>query len=228
MSDLWNLGSPALLDLLPNDTQKALRDQANRVRYEDGQLIHERGDTKPGLSIVHSGKVKFGNPGSDGSYVTTALFGEGHCFGEFTLFANLPRTHDAIAVGNTVIDQIDATSIDRLLVSEPELYRLMLVAVTRRLHAAVDFMDDMRRLPLKVRIAKLILTMSKTSDTLGEIKLTQSDLAFSFGVSRVSIGQALSELQSENLIKTGYGNLHIPDSDRLALWVSERSSLLPV
>jgi len=116
MSDLWDLGSPALLDLLPENTLIALRERANHIVYKDGQLIHERGDLKPGLSIVHSGKVRFGNPGSDGSYVTTALFGEGHCFGEFTLFANLPRTHDAVAVGETVINQIDAASIDRLLI----------------------------------------------------------------------------------------------------------------
>lgn len=228
MSDLWDLGSPALLDLLPENTLIALRERANHIVYKDGQLIHERGDLKPGLSIVHSGKVRFGNPGSDGSYVTTALFGEGHCFGEFTLFANLPRTHDAVAVGETVINQIDAASIDRLLISQPELYRVMLVAVTRRLHAAVEFMDDMRRLPLKVRIAKLVHSISKTSDKIGEIKLTQSDMAFSFGVSRVSIGQALSSLQSEKLVKTGYGKIYIPDPERLALWVASRSSLLPV
>ena len=228
MSDLLDFGSPALIDLLPDQIRDAFHDEANPIRYSDGQLIHQRGDIKPGLSIVKTGNVRFGNSGSDGSYVTTAVLGEGQCFGEFTLFAKLPRTHDAVALGETVIDQIDAVSIDKLLISQPELYKIMLVAITKRLHAVMEFMDDLRRLPLKIRLAKMILSMNEGSKELGVVKATQSDLAFALGVTRVSIGTALGVLQDNKLIRIGYGQITILDLHALESWVESRAALYPV
>lgn len=198
---------------------------AVRVRYQDGVLIHARGDAKPGLSIVHTGAVRFSNPGLDGSVITTGTLGPGQFFGEATLFAGLPRTHDAVAAGPTVIDQLSKKRFDQIFDEEPDLARMMLQAMTQRLYLALDFMDDLRRLPLKARVAKLISTRSAISGNRNTLEANQSELAFTLGVSRVSMGKALGALQKEGIVKLGYGRIDIPDRKKLKVWIAEHVNL---
>jgi len=224
MPDILDFGGMPLLDLISDPLRRRIRDSATAIRYRDGVFVHAHGDKKPGLSIVQSGAVQFGIVDSDGTYVSTSVMGVGHCFGEATLFAGRPRTHDAVAVGETVIDQIDKPSFDRLLDREPELARALLDATTQRLYSVLDFMDDLRRLPLILRTAKLIATMTRSAKLDGYIACNQIDLAYTLGVSRVSIGKALAELQKTDLIKLGYGKIEIPNQEILYEWIDAQLS----
>lgn len=228
MADLLDFGGQPLMALLPEQLRRRLAEAATVVDYGDGEIIHSRGDAKPGLSIVRSGSVRFAIPGVDGSYVTSSVLGPGHCFGEATLFAKLPRTHDAIAVKRTSIDQISRLRFDRIFDEEPDLARVMLEATTQRLYSVLDFMDDLRRLPLPLRTAKLIATMAGSAKQETEVECSQCDLAFTLGVSRVSVGKALGRLQDEGVIQLGYGRIEIPDRVRLEQWIADRSPLAPL
>ncbi|MCF4164498.1 Crp/Fnr family transcriptional regulator [Zavarzinia compransoris] len=228
MPDLFDLDTPALLPLLPEATRAALLAAGTPVHYRDGALVHARGDRKPGLSVVRSGTVRIGNPGSDGSYVTTSILGPGHCFGEFTLFANLPRTHDVVAIGDVVIDQIPRPRFMALYHEDRNLSWALLCLATRRIHALVEFAEDLRRLPLPVQLAKHLLAMTRGSTGPGSVGLVQDDLASLFGVSRVSIGKALRRLVAEDLLNLGYGRIEIPDRARLADWLADRTVLMPL
>jgi len=228
MADLLDFGMTALGDLLTPRLAARLREGGTPVRYADRALIHARGDIKPGLSMVRSGSVRFGNPGSDGSYIVITVMGPGQCFGEFSLFADLPRTHDAVAIGETVVDQISRAAFDAILDEEPELSRIMLTAVTGRLHAAMELIDDMRRLPLPVRAAKLIRQMAAATGRRDHIRCTQTELAFALGVSRVSSGKALGRLQALGLVEPGYGQIAIPDPAQLAAWIKTHAELEPL
>lgn len=228
MADLLDFGGQPLMALLPERLRRRLAEAATAVDYGDGEIIHSRGDAKPGLSIVRSGSVRFAIPGVDGSYVTSSVLGPGHCFGEATLFAKLPRTHDAIAVKRTSIDQISRLRFDRIFDEEPDLARVMLEATTQRLYSVLDFMDDLRRLPLPLRTAKLIASMARSAKQENEVECSQSDLAFTLGVSRVSVGKALGRLQDEGVIQLGYGRIEIPDRVRLEQWIADRSPLAPL
>ena len=231
MTDVFDLDTPALLPLLPPATREALLAAAVPVHYPDGALVHARGDRKPGLSVVRSGTVRIGNPGADGSYTTTSILGPGHCFGEFTLFADLPRTHDVVAIGDVVIDQISAPRVMALYDADPKLGWALLCLATRRLHALIEFIEDLRRLPLPVQLAKHLLAMTRQHEPAtapASVALVQDDLASMFGVSRVSIGKALRRLAADGLVEIGYGRLTLPDRPRLAEWLAERAVLMPV
>ncbi|MEZ5894465.1 MAG: Crp/Fnr family transcriptional regulator [Parvularculaceae bacterium] len=228
MADLLDFGGRPLASLLPERLAARLSAAATVVDYEDGETIQSRGDPKPGLSIIRSGAVRFAIPGSDGSYIATSVLGPGHCFGEATLFAHLPRVQDAIAAGPTIVEQIPKTRFDRIFDEEPALARIMLEATTQRLYSVLDFLDDLRRLPLPMRAAKLIAGMARSAKHEGEVECNQSDLAFTLGVSRVSIGKALSELQDAGLITLGYGRIGVPDKKRLHAWIAARSPIAPL
>ncbi|MEM9619028.1 MAG: Crp/Fnr family transcriptional regulator [Pseudomonadota bacterium] len=224
MPDLLDFGGAPLMEFASRRLRGKIHAAATAVRYHDGAVLHAHGDDKPGLSIVRSGAVRFGLVDADGTYIATSLLGMGHCFGEATLFAGRKRTHDAVAIGETVIEQIDKARFDRLFDQEPDLARALLNATTRRLYSALDFMDDLRRLPLPVRTAKLVASMANSAKQDGSVACNQADLAFTLGVSRVSVGKTLGDLQNAGILKLGYGKIDIPNRARLHEWIAERSA----
>ncbi len=228
MADLLDFGGAALGSMLPSALRQRLSEASTHVRYGDGETIHSRGDAKPGLSIVRSGAVRFAIPGEDGSWVTTSILGPEHCFGEATLFAGLSRTYDAIAVGETVIEQLTKRRFDAIFDEEPALARTMLEATTQRLYASLGFLDDQRRLPLKLRMAKIIVSMARSAKRVNVVECNQSDFAFTLGVSRVSAGKTLGELQEAGFIRLGYGQIDIVDAASMNAWIAKNDPLAPL
>jgi CRP-like cAMP-binding protein len=228
MADLLFSDAPGIVELMPEALIGRVRAAAKPTRYRDGQLIHARGERQRGLSIVRSGAVRFGNAGDDGSYVTTTVMGPGQSFGEFTLFGELPRTHDATAIGVTVIDFLDHARINRLLDEVPQLWRILMVATTKRLHDALELLDDFRRLPLPALTAKLLLSLPSSKEDPALVECNQADLAFTLGVSRVSVGKALAQLQRAKLVVLGYRTIRITDRAALKSWLTQHRVLSPL
>ncbi|MDX1489264.1 MAG: Crp/Fnr family transcriptional regulator [Acidiferrobacterales bacterium] len=228
MADLLGMGVPRLAELLPDTLMRRLLGLGTLVRYKDGELLHQRGEHKPGLSIVQAGQVVAGNLGSDGSFLMSSQIGPGECFGEFTLFAGLPRTHEISSVGESAVYQIPAAPFMALFDNEPDIARALLVIALVKYHALLEFVDSLRRLPLEVRVARLLL--ANVGDRTGrqEVKCRQEDLAFTFGVTRVSIGKVIARLQGEGLIEAGYGRIVVPDVSKLEEWVEARSLITPL
>jgi CRP-like cAMP-binding protein len=207
--------------------QQSLLDHAVARRYRDGQVIHRRGDRSRGLSIVRSGAVRLSNIGRDGREVTLATLVPGESFGEFTVFAGLPRQFDLTARGETVIENINSRRFDALLNASPGLARHVIRHLAQRLHQALELLDDERRLTLPVRLAKRLRQWSELSGGAGDIAATQQELADELAVSRVALSAAVRQLASDGLITAGYGRIRIRDSAKLENWISEQSQLAP-
>lgn len=218
-------GIPGISDSLRDDLRAALEEAEVLVRYRDGELIQARGDKTPGLRIVRTGAVRAGNVGADGKWVQLGLFGPGQTFGEMTLFAGLPRTFDIYASGPTTIGHIDEARMERLLENHPDLARVFLRTLSTQLHAALELVEDLRRLPVAIHVAKLISTMVKTESGKAILEVTQTSLAETLGVTRVPVARALECLEKDGLIRHTYGRIEVPDAAALRAWVEERMAL---
>lgn len=229
MQDLLQSGIPRLADLLDAPLMAQILAAGRDVHYADGQLIYRRGDLSPGISILKSGRVVARIIGTDGSVLTNSTLSPGQCFGEFTLFAGLPRTHDISAVGDTVLTQISGRRFLALFDREPRIARALLTISLHRSFSLVEFMDDLRRLPLIVRIAKILMSRIPQQDVRTEtITFRQDELAFTLGVSRVSVGKALKRLERDGYVRLGYGRIELPDVPRFRVWVEEQSLVTPL
>ncbi len=217
-------GSPALMTHLSPALRQTLTYQSNVIKYADGQLIHSRGDIKPGLSIIKKGVANVGVYGVDGTFIMAGLLGAGECFGEFTIFTELPRTHDVSANGDVEIHQLEAGRFTKLCDEEPELLKAVLKTTLIRTHILLELLDSMRRLPLKERTVKLMLSLSYHSGRIAQIRTRQSDLADSLGVSRVSLGKVLKQLQTEEMIILGYRVITIPDREKMERWLEAKNN----
>ena len=225
-NDPFKTDPRAFMELISASSAEKIIKAGTLIKYVDGQMIHSRGDTKPGISIVKTGMAYVGAYGRNGSYVMTSILGPGQTFGEFTLFANLPRTHDVTAVGETEIYQISGPRFNRLYSQEPDISKALLSRSLIRTHLLLGMMNAMRRLPVRERSAKVLLIMLQSTGNDKSFKCRQSDLAFALGISRMSMNRALSQLSELNLIETGYGEIRIANSERLEKWVKKQADNL--
>nr|WP_244360985.1 Crp/Fnr family transcriptional regulator [Alteromonas sp. K632G] len=197
------------------------------TEYENGAMIHNRGDLKPGLSIVLAGQVKVGNYGVDGNYQLTTVMERGDTFGEFTLYASLARTHHAQAMSDCNVLQINESRFRKLEVAHPEVGVFLTRNLAIKLHATLERLDDILRLPTHVQLAKLIYQTSAAQHTTA-VRLRQSDYAERLGVTVLTAHKALNKLVSLSLIRKQYGKVEIVDEAAMSEWLNDNTSLLPV
>lgn len=219
MLNLLKITTPAFLELLPPEVADQLIAASVLMKYSNGQLIHTRGSLKPGLSIVHKGGAHVGVNGIDGTFVMVAALGPGECFGEFTLFTQLPRTHDISSIGESQIYQLSQHKFDALYQREPSISKALLKTTLMRTHVLLEMLDAIRRLPILERTAKVLLSMSYSLGGSNVLRGRQDELAFTLGVTRISLGKALKELSHLGLIEIGYAKITIPDRVQLSDWV---------
>lgn len=223
--DLINFGLPSLADCLSADDLERLQSIAVRSRFADGQWLHMRGDDNVRMGIVVEGAVRLIRRREDGRHVTQTTWGPGQHFGFLPALAGEPRTHDAIAVGPTVVDQLAAEPLDEVLAERPSIVRALLHVTTRRLALMVDLYDDIRLMPPIVRLAKLLLLARRSTQGGDRIECVQEDLAQMLGLSGVTVGQLLKTLSRLGFVETGYGAVTILEADRLALWAASQNPL---
>lgn len=190
--------------------------------YSDGCTIHNRGELKPGLSIIYCGQVKIGNYGLDGKYQHMATLSKADTFGEFTLFNNLPRTHHAMAVGATKVIQMSASQFSQCSKGTPELSAFLLSSMGLKLHIALERLDDIQRLPTYIRLAKVLL---QHTDKQGQVVLRQKDLAEQLGITVLCCHKSIKKLATLSLIETFYGAIHIKNMTDFTQWLEEKMSL---
>ena len=146
---------------MPIAMRNAVEAAGTLVRYRDGATIQQRGDRKPGLSIVVEGMVRMSATDSEGERSTYVVYGPGNVFGEMTLFLDIPRTLDAVAVGDTAIREVSRAGFTRLLDAQPAVRDHLLSSLARQLSQTLERLDDQRRLPTTVRLAKMLLNLAE-------------------------------------------------------------------
>ncbi|MFC4349158.1 Crp/Fnr family transcriptional regulator [Kordiimonas lipolytica] len=227
MSFIFNFGIPGLMEVLPPE-MRARFDAIGAVkRYHHKQHIQSRGDRTAGFSVIKSGSVVFGKSDREGRFITTAVLEAGQCYGEFTVFGGLPRTHDGYAEGETVISHLSKAQFDQLLLDEPTLAAPIISLLTVRLHHMLEWVDDLRRYPLKYRLGKALLSMVKGSGD-AFIAATQSALADLMGVSRVAVAQVLADYKALGFVATEYGGVRVLDRGGLRAWLQGFETIDPV
>tara|TARA_R110002110_G_scaffold38828_2_gene126134 strand:+ start:399 stop:1097 length:699 start_codon:yes stop_codon:yes gene_type:complete len=225
--DLLQSNSPALAEVLDAETMEVIEHHCTWRWFDAGQIIHLRGDRTHGFSLIRSGRVSVSNVGLDGSEVTNSVLGPGQWYGEFTLFAGLPRTHNISALEEVEIGTVKEKVFKRLCDEHPAILKALLTISLRRSYGLVEFLDSLRRQPLDMRVAQLLLNHVRNSQQ-SEVDCKQEDLAFTLGVTRVSIGKVLSKLEQAGLIHRGYGKITVADPSLLASWVEDRRLVTPL
>lgn len=191
-----------------------LRREGVRRRFPAGALIQQQGDRGVGLWLVESGTVSLCRFAPDGAVTVYGVLGAGDLFGELAHFAQVPRQVDAVADGDAVLIRIGPALVDRLLRDDPAFAPWLLKSLANQLRAALDRIDGAHRFAARARIARALADMARRDGPI--LALTQQGLGELVGVSRVTAGQVLRQLEADGLIALRYRCVEVRDPARLA------------
>lgn len=191
--------------------------RATRRKYRDGEIVHERGESRPTMGVVIAGKIKLTYPCRDGQENFSGLIHTGQNYGDAMLLHGESHAHRAIAIGETIIDHLDRAAFEDLL-DHPGIVRAFYRVVSFRLNVVLDMLDDMRTLTPEMRLAKLIVTMHASQGS-PRLDFLQEDFAGMLGVSSVTLAKALRQLEQRGFVEAGYRHIRISDPCGLSAWV---------
>lgn len=217
---------------LPADCISEMVAMARLRRLEDGQRLHARGDLPDGLYGVSTGAMRISNTGADGREALLTVLSPGNWFGEISLFDELPRTHDAHAMGVTEVLMIPRKGFQQLLERRPELYPHFMRLLCRRLRQSFNMMEDSALLPLPARLAKRLLMHAQYYGDVAlgnerlSIQLSQEVLGLMLNSSRQSINKLLKKLEQAGWISIHYSQITILDEDALTRLATGTDNLL--
>lgn len=222
--DLLDFGLIPLRACLSDTTYDEVCRHARRVSFVDGQALHARGDDVVRLCMVREGAVRVGRFRHDGMFNMLAMIGPGGHFGDIGHQRSF-QTNNVYAIGETVIGFLDPPAFDDLLQNVPEFTEGIRRANTARLSTLLELYDDARSLGVTVRLGKVIYLHAGRGALVDGVACLQRDLAELLGVSMVSIGNALRELEKEGLVETGYRYVKVLDKARLDAWLVEAGAI---
>jgi len=210
-----SLAATGFIKALPAPVRDDLLASGQARQFGKGQIIQQRGDAANEFWYVESGTVQIGRYGVDGRLTLIALIGAGDTFGELAFMGEFPRTVDAIAGSDCRLIRIGNNELQSLMNSDPVITRLLLKTMALTVQDAFDLIEASRSLSVPQRLAQALLQLCADQGDGAEIMATQQDLADLVGVSRVSLGKALTRLQAAGMIEPGYGSVTIRDAEAL-------------
>ena len=185
-------------------------------RFHDGAAIAMRGEMPQDWWGVARGAVRVSSSYLQGKQVTLTFVEPGVWFGDIALLDGEARTHDAHAHGATTLVCVAAADFLQLLDRHPEFYRALARLQARRLRHLFTKLDDLHALPLRSRLAKQLLELTRSFGQEGDtpaagiriaLPLPQEDLAQLVGASRQRVNLELKSLEREDAIRVSRGGL---------------------
>lgn len=198
-SALWHEDMPA-------DLRAQLDGVSRHRRLKPGEQLYARGDKPEGLIGVRSGMIRTVVVTAEGQEFLFGAFPAGAWLGEISLFDDLPRPHNAYAVGDTDVVILPTAQFRKLMDQHPGWYAHFAKVLCNKLRVCFDYIEDMAVLNLQQRVAKRLTDLAQVygkpagQGTLIDLHLPQEDLARMLGATRQSINQSLRALEAQALI----------------------------
>lgn len=210
------LGATGFMSGLPTAVRDRLLARGHKQHFAKGQIIQQHGDHAHEFWYIESGSVQIGRFSEAGRLTLFARLGAGETFGELAFIGEFPRAVDAIAGSDSVLVRIGENELQNLLTDNPATARLLLRTMALTVQDAFNMIEASRNFSTVERTADALLRLC--GDQQGEIiiAITQQELADLIGVSRVSLGKSLAELEKRGLIARAYGGIAISNKPGLA------------
>jgi CRP/FNR family cyclic AMP-dependent transcriptional regulator len=204
---------------LPPALRVHLLAPAELVRMKSGQVLFRRGDSFCGLYAVIGGALSVGVADAGGRETLLTSVEPVTWFGEIALFDGLPRTHDAIASGNSLLLRVPVAALHRLLEAEPRYWRHLALLLTQKLRMCFINVESLSLLPAAQRLAGRLLMIAEgyggISVGQSKIKLSQERLALMLSLSRQTTNRLLKLLETQGIVHLRFGEIEILDMEKL-------------
>ena len=164
--------------------------------YGRGEQLFAQGDAADGFYCVIDGWVKLYRLSEDGEEVVVHVFSAGETFAEVAMFSNGRYPASCEAVSPARLLRIDSAALRRAVLDEPQLAFDMLAAVSLRLRALVDQIEQLKGRSAPQRIADFFVRQSGAANGPARLELPYEKalIASRLGMKPESFSRALVRL----------------------------------
>ncbi len=212
----------ALLSLLPAKLADALFGQARAVSLAPQQTLFTAGDPGDGFYLVDDGLLKVNVVSEAGGERILAILGPGDLVGELAIIDGAPRSASVSAIRDTKLRFVSRAAFESVGERQPELYRHMMVLLSRRLRAIDDVLTATSFSPLQGRTARAVLSLADafgkdvgSGRILIQQKVSQSDIAAMAGIARENVSRILQDWTRRSLVSRLAGYYCVEDKAAL-------------
>ena len=206
-----SFGRPDYVPLSGADLETLLGSAEMLSKYPGTHLFKE-GDPASAAFLIESGQVEIYR-GTGSSRRVVSRVGPGSVLGDIAMFGDSPYISSAQAVDRVRAFRFDRDRLLPELARHPAICLRWLVAGLRQLEATQRRVIHLMHKTVLSQVADLL---AEEADQRGEVSLSQATIATLLGVSRQSVNEALSRLREQGAVETGYRQIRVVDSDKVA------------
>lgn len=201
---------------LNQDNRELLSNVAVKMVVGAGEVLFMQYDPGDAMYFILSGSVEISVVSLSGKKLSLNVMKSGDVFGEIATLDGGERTASATAVEKTQVLRISRQSIVRLIAEHPNLASDLIGMLCNRLRWISKQVEDLALLSVNNRIASRLLVLhQKFSDTEGNLRMSQHELADFFATSRETINKTLNLWGNDGIIELSRGKIRITNAKRL-------------
>lgn len=174
--------------------------------YAPGQLIYLQGEQPRELYYLLSGTARSFLSSPEGEERVLTLHRGGSLMGEASFFDGCPRVSSAVAVSECRVVAVTWQRLEEVLERNPQLAVPMLRHLAHTVGQLSGQVNDLSFQGAETRLAAQLL---QEADEAGQVRVTQEELGFRIGATRVTVARTLRKWARQGWVETGYGSLRI-------------------
>jgi CRP-like cAMP-binding protein len=185
---------------------------ARRLNLASGTTIYEPAAVAENLHFIHRGQVRLYQVIDAGENRLVEILGTDEWFGVGALAGAQEQGLRAVAVGPTIVTEVNAQNFVAALAKYPEA----MIEFNRQLAAGLQgAREDAAELIFRdtnARLINMLLRFARSAASTQRedgvvLNITHSQLAQAVGAARETISLALAQLRHQNLVRTGRNQL---------------------
>lgn len=174
--------------------------------YAPGQIIYLQGAEPVEFYYLLSGSARSFLTSPEGEERVLALHRGGSLMGEASFFDGCPRVSSAAAVSECRVVAVTWEDLERVLEHNPGLAIPMLRHLSATVGQLSRQVNDLSFQSAEARMAAQLLGERNSG---GEVSITQEELGFRIGVTRVTVARLLRKWAKQGWVVTGYGSIQV-------------------
>ncbi|MCZ7582343.1 MAG: Crp/Fnr family transcriptional regulator [Deltaproteobacteria bacterium] len=190
--------------------------------YDPGQIIFYQGNPCLGIYCVEAGTIAIRKLDERGNSALVRMATEGQTLGYRAFFAGGSYAANAEALTKTRVCFIDKEGVRALLERNPNVGLAFLKHISDDLEAAEDARLQASHLPVRARLAHLLLTLKDrfaTVDDQGnltiELPMARRDMADIVGTRPETIARTIRAIEDDGVATFNGRHVVVPDLDAL-------------